>query len=157
MRLVLIEPCCAGPADAGRGEACGLRWQGLFRALGGFLPPGLAARRSCHGGFSFNFDFNFRFNFNFKFKFNFRFNFNFNFFSPPRFRCARAGSSAARASVAAGFAAVSQLRLVLWRIAGDGRAGYEQLSADDGHQRGAKPDKDLWMGRCFRQFQRVRA
>jgi len=44
-----------------------------------------------------------------------------------------AKSGTPRASVATGFAAVSELGLVVWRFAGDWRAGHEQLSADDGH------------------------
>src|SRR5271168_5577906 len=39
---------------------------------------------------------------------------------------------AAGASVTAGFAAVSEFGLVVWRVAGDWGTGYEQLSLDDG-------------------------
>ena len=72
-----------------------------------------------------------------------------------RTRLVLACSRAPRASVTARFAAVSKLRLVLRWFARDWRTGHEQLSADDRHQPGPKPDEALWMDRSHAQLQHV--
>ena len=71
-------------------------------------------------------------------------------------RCVRAHSSAARPSVTARFATISQFRLVLRRFARDWRARHEQLSADDCHQPGPHPHQALWMVRADAELQHLR-
>src|SRR5208282_5881929 len=63
--------------------------------------------------------------------------------------------SAPRLSIAARFAAISKFRLVLRRFARNRRAGYEQLSADDRHQRSPRPDEALWMARSHAELQHL--
>ena len=56
-----------------------------------------------------------------------------------------AGPGAAGASLATRLATIPERGLVVWRFAGDWRAGHEQLSVDDRHQRSPQPDETLWM------------
>jgi len=71
--------------------------------------------------------------------------------------CFLACLGAEGASVAAGFAAVSKCRLVVWRFTGTWRARYEQLSADDRHQPSQEPDEGVWMVRSDAELQHLRA
>ena len=54
-------------------------------------------------------------------------------------------AGAARPSISARFAAISEFRLVVWWISHHWRARHEQLSADDCHQRGKEPHQTVWM------------